>query len=194
MRIEFEGSMEEFRALFSGQMHGITPVDPKLPDAVERTKPYKAERVDVWEMPSIQQAEQAANSAALSAKNIELPELDPSTRASAWSAFRDFCVSWIDGFDQEGADQPDRLQMMQDLGQGALPVPILVMAYEQGSLQQMVGKALLEYTEKPYLGLSTQDAYHEYIDKVSSNMVQISHMGFPDLAGTYDYSTKWKRS
>jgi hypothetical protein len=186
--------MEEFRALFSGQMQGMSAVQPKLPDPVEQNRPRKTEAVDVWEMPSIHQAEEAANAAAQFAKSIELPKLDDVTRASAWNAFRDFCVSWIDGFDEEGAEQPDRLQMMQDLGQGALPVPILVMAYEQGSLQQMVGKALLEYTQKPFIGLSTQDAYHEYIDKVSSNMVQISHMGFPDLAGTYDYSTKWKRS
>ncbi len=72
----------------------------------------------------------------------------------------------------------------------ALPRPRLPHAREQSQ----VGKALLEYTQKPYLGLSTQDAYHEYIDEVAANMVQISHMGFPDLAGTYDYSTKWRRS
>jgi hypothetical protein len=34
----------------------------------------------------------------------------------------------------------------------------------------------------------------DHIDEVAANMVQISHMGFPDLAGTYDYSTKWRRS
>ena len=104
MRIEFEGSMEEFRALFSGQMYGMTAVEPELPDAVEQKRPRKTESVDVWEMPSIQQAEEAANAAALSARNIELPEIDASTRSSAWNAFRDFCVSWIDGFDEEGGN------------------------------------------------------------------------------------------
>jgi hypothetical protein len=77
--------------------------------------------------------------------------------------------------------------MMQELGQGRWPVPILVMAYEIGSLQRMVEKALVTSG-------AVADPDLDHIDEVAANMVQISHMGFPDLAGTYDYSTKWRRS
>ena len=92
------------------------------------------------------------------------------------------------------AKQPDRLAALSDLGAGQHTIAVLIMAYEMGSLQLMVGKALLEHTETPLLGLSSSESYFDYIDQIAANMVQVSHMAFPDLAGTYDYSTKWRRS
>ncbi len=174
MKINFEGTMEEFCALFR-----MVPVDPQLPVPVA---------------PAPEAITKPKNDPAVVAGNVVLPSLRREQREDAWQKFQQFSQAWITGFKDPEAEQPDRLGMMQELGQGRWPVPILVMAYEVGSLQQMVGKALLEYTQKPYLGLSTRDAYLDHIDEVAANMVQISHMGFPDLAGTYDYSTKWRRS
>lgn len=101
--------------------------------------------------------------------------------------------------------QPDRLEALRELGSGRYPRPVLVMAYEIGSLQRMVEKALLEAQpdavihswDLGVLDAPNDDPRHvewlDFVDHVAMNMVQISHMAFPDLAGTYDYSTRWKR-
>lgn len=101
--------------------------------------------------------------------------------------------------------QPDRLGALRELGSGRYPRPVLVMAYEIGSLQRMVEKALLEAQPDAVIhswDLGVLDAPNDdprhvewlsFIDHVAMNMVQVSHMAFPDLAGTYDYSTRWKR-
>jgi hypothetical protein len=91
------------------------------------------------------------------------------------------------------APQPDRVAALTELGEGRYPRAVLVMAYEIRSLQRMVGKALLEETMEPYLGKPTQEDYLDYIDQIAMNMVQVSHKAFPDLAGTYDYSSRWRR-
>jgi len=90
--------------------------------------------------------------------------------------------------------QADRLELLRALGSGWHTKAVLVLAYEMGSLQLLVGKALLEDNPTPFLGLASQEAYFSHIDHIAMNMVQISHMVFPDLQGAYDYSTKWKRS
>lgn len=101
--------------------------------------------------------------------------------------------------------QPDRLEALRELGSGRYPRPVLVIAYEIGSLQRMVEKALLEAQpdavihswDLGVLDAPNDDPRHvewlDFIDHVAMNMVQVSHMAFPDLAGTYDYSTRWKR-
>jgi hypothetical protein len=61
------------------------------------------------------------------------------------------------------------------------------MAYEAKSLQRLVANALIGVVS------GSKDYSLDYADKIASNMVQVSHMVFPDLAGTYDYSTKWRR-
>ena len=78
--------------------------------------------------------------------------------------------------------------MMQTLGQGRWPRPILIMAYEEKSLQRLVWKAL-----KGDIPLGTEEE-RDWVDRVAATMVQISQMGFPDLQGTYDYSTQWRRN
>ena len=35
--------------------------------------------------------------------------------------------------------------------------------------------------------------WKDYVHAVAAHMVQVSHIGFPDLAGTLDYSTQWRR-
>lgn len=89
--------------------------------------------------------------------------------------------------------QPDRLQLLRELGsRGKYIRPILLMAYEEGSLQRLVERALLQS-----LGGSSLESgpeWFDYIERLTANMVAVSHMGFPDLAPTYDYSTKWRKA
>jgi len=90
------------------------------------------------------------------------------------------------------APQPDRVTALTSMGEGRFPRAVLVMAYEIGSLQRMVEKALEEAQVTP-TAPTQDDVWIEYIDSIAMNMVQVSHKAFPDLAGTYDYSERWKR-
>lgn len=112
----------------------------------------------------------------------ELPQLDPETRAAAWAAWCHLIDLWATNFGVEG-EQPDRLTALRDIGSGRHAFPILVMAYEERSLQRLIAKVVKV----------TASGDLEWCDRVAANMVQVSHMAFPDLAGTYDYSTKWRR-
>lgn len=105
-------------------------------------------------------------------------------REKAWEVFKEFCVEWNRNFGVEGTPQPDRVKLMGDLGVGRHVRSVLLMAYEIGSLQRLVQKALAE---------SGTELDLDQIEQVTTNMVAVSHAGFPDLAGTYDYSTRWQR-
>lgn len=105
---------------------------------------------------------------------------------------------YVPDLDEEGnqrmqtvpAPQPDRLALMQAMGQGPYVRPIVIMALEFGSLQRMVEAALHE------IGVSADDdkEWLDYCDRVAGTMVQVSREGFPELQGMYDYSTKWRRA
>jgi len=67
------------------------------------------------------------------------------------------------------------------------------MAYELGGLQLLVEKALTELWPDAAAAYPGRDAWLDYVGQVAGNMVQISHMAFPDIAGTYDHSSKWRK-
>lgn len=117
-----------------------------------------------------------------------LPKLSEEVRAGAWKSFEDLITLWCQNFDLPG-DQPDRLEALRQAGTGRYTLPVLIMAYELGSLQRLIEKALILLA----IGPSESAERLDYADKIAANMVQISHLTFPDLAGTYDYSTKWRR-
>ena len=268
MKINFEGSLEEFQSLFRGaplpQFHpsefstsaeddweepgqstGMGPFTMPVPDREPLPKDG-LKGVDSQALP-------VPDNDPWVGKKLNLPPIRPEQRVAAWAHFVDFCSGWVEGFeetrevaapevravDEEGehllddegnavmaaaldedgspltvtepVDQPDRLSMMQEIGQGRWPIPLLVMAYEENghrSLQRMVEAALVErqhdqrwaakyiaeYAADPESAEEHEEAWLDFVDRVAATMVQVSHMGFPDLAGTYDYSTRWRRS
>jgi len=123
----------------------------------------------------------------------ELPKITATQRAEAWAHFVATCKKWVVGFGDLNVDQPDRLELLRELGTGAWPVPVLVMAYELGGLQLLVEKALTELWPDAAAAYPGRDAWLDYVGQVAGNMVQISHMAFPDIAGTYDHSSKWRK-
>lgn len=98
----------------------------------------------------------------------------------------------------EPKPQPDRQKALASLGEGPFILPILVMAYEIGSLQQLVECALKEMEDSGYEAWKPfADEGHsewlDYVEQISNTMAQVSHACLPDLAGTLDYSSKWRR-
>lgn len=96
-------------------------------------------------------------------------------------------------------EQPNRQAALAALGSGHYTLPILVMAYEEGSLQGLVEKALKQLPDDGYeawrpFADQGYESWIDYVEQISNTMVQVSHAAFPDLAGTLDYSTKWRRS
>jgi hypothetical protein len=83
--------------------------------------------------------------------------------------------------------------MIQEMGNGKALVPVLIRAYEVGSLQRLIEQALNKHSAVHRMAFGAdQEKWLDWCDLIAANMVQISHMGAPDLAGTYDYSTKWR--
>ena len=118
----------------------------------------------------------------------DLPKLTDEKRENALGYFREFCLSWVAGFevvDENGdpVEQPDRVELLTNLGRSRYAYSILVLCYEIEALQLLVRQAL-----------DDTDLDIEYIDRVAAHMVAVSHAGLPDLAGTYDYTDRWRDS
>jgi hypothetical protein len=114
--------------------------------------------------------------------------LDPE----AWEVFVQVMKAWVVNFDgpldEVGnplTEQPDRLTLLKSLGEGRWPIFILRWAAHYTCLQKTVLAAL---------SLGTTDADKDLADRISANIVQLSHAAFPDIAGFHDYSTRWRRS
>lgn len=201
MKIHFEGTFEEFARLFPGlsrrravarpdQDMGEGKARPSWPQAAARKLPFLSVvpgegEIEEPELPAPESTQRGSI-------EVELPAIKDKDRVAAWQKFREVVVEWTRGFEQEGVEQPDRLAMLTELGSGRWPVPVLVMAYERKSLQRLVEQALLEHNPAAPAGFNTPDEWLDFVGRVAGNMVQVSHMAFPDLAGTYDHSTKWR--
>jgi hypothetical protein len=211
MKIKFEGSLAEFQALFLG---GKAPTSQSVPAQTAQSVPTTL--TESWDypkdthFPDTMPSHHGARSGLYSFNETEpvlppesalmaslstgpapsvptsLPPIDPDTRKKAWMMFVDTIRQWVVGFEEEGASQSDRQQLMQDLGSGPWPIPILIMAYEIGSLQRLVQCALRVIDD-----VRADDL--DFCDRLAAHMIPVSNSGFPDLAGTYDFSTRWRR-
>jgi hypothetical protein len=114
-----------------------------------------------------------------------LPKLTPRQRSEALDYFADFCVEWAKGFEEMGAPQPDRVELMQKLGSSRYIYVILIMAYEMESLQRLVMAAF------ETRGVILKDL--DFVNRFSEVMVSVSHVGCPEIPGTFDYTTRWRR-
>ena len=117
-------------------------------------------------------------------------------KPEAWEAFKTFVLAWLPGFDspldEEGKpteEQPDRLQLLKDLGSGRWAIYIMRWCGHHGSLQGAVFQAFLEAEEVDGASESNIDL----VDRVSANIIQVAHAAFPDIIGFHDHSTKWRR-
>lgn len=120
----------------------------------------------------------------------KLPSLSPDVRKATKAAFSQVVEAWLEGFENPEVSQPDRLELLRALGSGPHSMPVVVMAYEMESLQALVFHAMLD------AGLALTWGKEEDMDlahRVAGNMVQISHLAYPDLAGTFDHSTQWRK-
>jgi len=180
MKITFQGSLDEFRAVF-GTLEGFVEVST---EEIDGEIPPPAPPLTLV-TPAKENKEEKAEG--------EIKQISPDVRAAAWDKFKQFCFAWLHNFDIPDTEQPDRLELIRDLGSGKHTVAILVMAYEMGSLQRLVEKALVESGVIDPADYEGDEAYLDFLEKVTGHMIQISHMGFPDLVGTYDYSSTWKR-
>jgi len=159
VKITFEGTLEEFRLTFNTGHVVLCTAGEREGGA---PRPRYAEKAEVLEgqQPWTPQDEEA------------------------FTHFCRFVNGWRDGFEVEGAPQPDRLALLRDLGASKWAVPILRLAYEMGGLQLLIQRT----------GNFDGEADAEYVDRLAANMAQVSHMAFPELAGMYAYSSKWRET
>ena len=105
----------------------------------------------------------------------------------------DFVGSWLVGFeaptDEEGnptVEQPDRLTLLKNIGSGRWPIPILRWLAQYGSLQGAIYELL---QRKP----APSEDLIEFTNRLSANIAQLAHAGFPDIIAFHDHGTKWRR-
>lgn len=183
MKFTFDGTLAEWTALFGG-----TP--PEATKAVGLAE-------EGADDPSADEPPAAADP--IDSVLSGLPKVKPEMRRKAWALFVDTCNQWVQGFEDETAEQPDRIKLLSEIGSGPWPIPILVMAYEARSLQRLVERALGEcgffdeWLQTTPQQTSGNSQWLDFVDRVAANMVQVSHTAFADLAGTYDYSSRWRR-
>ena len=182
MKFNFEGTIEEFQAVTKGggiftasleedaDEFSLSDLHPPL-SVVE-------EEPNIIPMPKNEMAPKP-----------ELGEISDEERSEARKSFKKFCLAWLEGW-KEDIEQPDREKMMEKAGSGRWVRPVLIMAYEKESLQSLIGELLSEEVKDK--GMSTSE-WLDWIDHIACNMVQVSHRGFPELAGTYDYTDRWRR-
>ena len=173
MKVVFEGTMAEFRSVF-GRV--VAEFEPSGLEAE-----LEAELLPADDEEGIPGPED------------KLPELSPGVRHTTSVAFKELCLTWVQGFEDEEAEQPDRLRALQDVGTGPTALAVIIMAHERGSLQRLIEHTLLDHNPAVAAGYGTSEAWLDYIDRLSGNMVQVSHLAFPDLVSVHDYSTKWRK-
>ncbi len=175
---------------FQTAMRGTAPSAPLSGVHSDRGSPILPPEGD-WNEPALAKHEQAGPAGG----NMPSMNLPPGfdfgalpLKDEAWEAFRLCVTAWTQNFDgpvdADGVPltpQPDRLKLLTEIGSGRWPLYILRWIASLGSLQAAVRKAL-----------DTDDL--DLVDRLSANIVQVSHIAFPDIAGFHDYSTKWSRT
>ena len=204
MKFEFEGTMEEwevFTARFNFSPEAKTSVPfsrkdpPKSPETKKEPLPVSSEsgeEIDPREaqLPESLRVHTAAQRRLEVPALKDLPVVSLEDRVRSWEIWTVFVSAWVQNFEVQGADQPNRGDLMKDLGTGRHAIPILVMGYEAGSLQKMIVEV---YRQKLGPSWEITSESLDFIERVSGTMCQISHTGFPDLVGLHDYTLRWRR-
>jgi len=186
MKFQFDGTIEEFKTVFRGD---FDPTDYETKMNFLGSGEDIAPVEDNFGDPPLGLVEPIVMPVN-KANEGDLQELTQKQRDGVKGVIEDFCLQWTQGFEVEGADQPDREKLLEMVGSGQWAVPFLVLCYEQESLQSLVGSALEGEKRKEF---ESEEDWWDWVDRVCCTMVQVSQRGFPDLQGTYDYSTRWKR-
>lgn len=118
-----------------------------------------------------------------------IPASSDTEAKEAFDYFQSCVLEWVQGFEQPDQPQPDRIDIIRRMGSGRMMVPIMKLALERGSLQRLISDCLKDQRKS-----MPKDDWLDYVGRISAQMVAISHMGFPDLVGMFDYSTKWRRT
>lgn len=200
MKIKFEGTYEEFFALFRAQMN--SPIDatsqefqPSEKDAPPVPEDVTVLRLKPRAVPDLIEDQPPIDSPT----EIRVPALTDITRRRVTKNLSTLLAQWLVGWEQPEyphEKQPDRVELLRNFATTRDAVPLLQMAYEMGALQRVIEAALAmqtswssEWPPQPTGAYEWLDLY----DRISGHLVQISHICYPDLEGTHAYSSAWKR-
>lgn len=189
MKVNFEGTMEEFNTVFRG---GDYETGVNFLESGEENLPISDE--GEFDHPPLGVLEGEGNVVHLPADHGGR-KMSEKERERAYVAVAEFFTRWAENYGVEGAEQPNRVDIIEEFGHGRDTIPFLLLCYEYGSLQKVAGESLLPLRESgdlPFEG-GDEEAWWEWIDLLCCNVVQVCIAGFPDLQGTYDYSNRWRR-
>jgi hypothetical protein len=128
-----------------------------------------------------------------------LGKLTSEQEEGAMLEFEGFLEEWLVGWEVEGADQPDRVVLMEALGSGAHARHILILAYQRLSLQALIIDALARgsapFANEWKEGFRENPENLDRVERIAGHLVQLAApCGFPELVDTYDYTTRWRRT
>lgn len=200
MKVQFSGTIEEFTTIFRGLALEFDLADDE--ELIEENLSYRPDPpTEVRTKAALPMYQSAPEETPLGEREaIPFPEntshegstrkLTPKERAGCVKVATDFFCAWVEGFGDESAEQPNRVDLIESIGSSQWTVPFLLLCYEHGSLQKFCGLCLTDTHREKHV---SNKAWWKWIDLVACNIVQVSVAGFPDVQGTYDYSTRWKR-
>lgn len=128
-----------------------------------------------------------------------LGKLTPEQESAALAEFSLFISEWLMGWEVEGAYQPDRVRLMENLGSGPHARHILILAFQRLSLQALIIDALASRSA-PFEtawkeGFRAASENLDRVERIAGHIVQLAApCGFPELVDTYDYTTRWRRT
>jgi len=218
MRIEFEGTLEEYQKLFgqAGPWSPSVEIPKEVADHIVETalseakrqaviKPFRIMnggqspvRVSARLVPESARPVPAAPLPFGSAPREEPPPeltmtVSDEKRQAAWEEFCRFTKFWADSWVEEpGLDdeyetpkETGHAGRTSELGAGPHALAILVMAYELRSLQKLVYLALKAIGDSRAPDL-------DFVNRLTGRMIQLSHVGYPELNGAFHYGTSWR--
>lgn len=203
MKFKFHGSTEEWESFIRvilREAQDPIPFSPKKDPEKPNPEPHPdSSKSDLGidpreeELPECLRSHTAGAVREKTSALKDLPEISLDDRILGWSTWKEFVVQWLQNFEVQGAVQPDRGELMKNLGSGRHAIPILVMGYEVGSLQKLIVEVYKQAFNKGSHRWEITSESLDFIERVSGTMCQVSHSGFPDLSGLHDYTLRWRR-
>lgn len=101
--------------------------------------------------------------------------------------FHDLVNKWAVNFGVEGAEQPDRLELLRSVATGYDATAVLHYVSTLGGLTHAVDACLGPEARKYPLTPAAEEATREWVRLVSANIMQVSSLFFTDLCAMYEY-------
>lgn len=106
--------------------------------------------------------------------------------------FGDLVSKWLVNFGLEGAEQPDRVEVLRLVSSGPEAKAILWYVASVGGVAHAVDKVIGPKTSPHPLTPQAEEGHRRTVREVATNIVQVASLFFPDLCDLYEHRDIYK--